>query len=300
MKGGTKGGTSDVVKGGRGDVLRRTAGWLRGLDRLARAGIAVLAVLALAAVAGTLLGVGGEPDAINGPRLTGPSGDWPMGTDQLGRSVLPRVLEGIGTTLLLSTAAVLVTAVLSTLLGVVAGYRGGWLGELVQRGVDVLYSFPAIVLAILVAAVVGPGRTATMASIVLVTIPLMTRLVRAAAITVADRDFVLSARISGAGRWHILRRHILPNVSGTIAVQGTYALSVGILVEGGLSFLGFGVQPPQSSLGLLIQQGGVYLLAAPWLLVFPGIILVAAILAINVLGDGLRDRLEPRESRSLT
>ncbi|MGC7098475.1 ABC transporter permease [Amycolatopsis lurida] len=269
------------------------------LDRLARAGLWCLGVLVLAALAGAVFGLGGEPDAIVGPRLAPPGGDWLLGTDQLGRSMLPRVFEGIGTTLLLSTIAVVVTAALSTLLGIVAGYRGGWLGELVLRSVDVLYSFPAIVLAILVAAVAGPGQPATMASIVLVTIPLMTRLVRAAAVTVAQRDYITSAVISGVGRWRILTGHVLPNVSGTIAVQGTYALSVGILVEGGLSFLGFGVQPPDSSLGVLIQQGGIYLLAAPWLPAFPGAVLVVAILAINVFGDGLRDRLEPRESRSL-
>ncbi|WP_020672961.1 ABC transporter permease [Amycolatopsis nigrescens] len=274
-------------------------GWWRRLDRLSRAGLVCLVLLVLAALAGPVFGLGGASDAIVGPRLAPPGGSWPLGTDQLGRSMLPRVLEGIGTTLLLSTIAVLVTAAVSTLLGIVAGYRGGWLGELVLRLVDVVYSFPTIVLAILVAAVLGPGQVATMCSIVLVTIPLMTRLVRTAAITVAGRDYITSAVISGVGWWRILARHVLPNVSGTIAVQGTYALSVGILVEGGLSFLGFGVQPPASSLGVLIQQGGIYLLAAPWLLAFPGAVLVVAILAINVFGDGLRDRLEPRESRSL-
>ncbi|MBK1787041.1 ABC transporter permease [Prauserella cavernicola] len=273
--------------------------WWRRADWLTRSGLACLAVLVLVSVVGTVFGIGGDPDAMVGPRLAPPGVDYPLGTDELGRSMLPRLFEGIGTTLLLSTLAVLVTAVLATLLGVAAGYRGGWLGEVVLRLVEVLYSFPTIVLAILVAAVVGPGRTATMCSIVLITIPLMTRVVRAAAVTVSERDYVTSAVISGA-RWpRILVRHLLPSLSGTIAVQGTYALSVGILVEGGLSFLGFGVQPPQSSLGALIQQGSTYLLAAPWLVVAPGIVLVVAILAINVFGDGLRDGLEPREARSL-
>lgn len=273
---------------------------IRRLDGLAKAGLVVLVVLVVVPSLGTLLGIGGRPDAIVGPRLAPPSLQWPLGTDQLGRSVLPRLFEGIGATLLLAAVAVLGTAVVSTVLGLVAGANGGRIGELVLRFVDVLYAFPAIVLAILVAAVVGPGRVATIASIVLVTIPLMTRLVRAAAVLVAQRDFVLAATISGMSRWRILARHVLPNVAGTIVVQTTYALSVGILVEGGLSFLGFGVQPPESSLGALVQQGGLFLLAAPWLVVFPGIVLVAAILAINVVGDGLRDRLEPRESRSLT
>ncbi|MGP4019574.1 ABC transporter permease [Saccharopolyspora sp. 5N708] len=272
---------------------------LRTLDLLERIALGCLTVLVAAALAGFACGAGESAALIVGPRLAPPSAQWPFGTDHLGRSMLPRVLAGIGTTLLLSTIAVLVTAALSTLLGIVAGYRGGWLGELVLRLADVLSAFPTIVLAILVAAILGPGQTTTMSSIVLVTIPLMTRLVRTAARTVAQREYVTSALISGAGWPRILTRHVLPGVAGTVVVQATYALSVGILVEGGLGFLGFGVQPPQSSLGVLIQQGGIYLLAAPWLLVVPGIVLVVAILAINVLGDGLRDRLEPREPRSL-
>jgi peptide/nickel transport system permease protein len=184
-------------------------------------------------------------------------------------------------------------------LGIVAGYRGGIVNELILRLVEVLYSFPAVVLAILVAAVVGPGRLAAQASIVLVTIPLMTRLVRAAAVGVAQRDYVTAAIISGARLPRILGRHLLPNVAGTIAVQVTYALSVGIAVEGGLSFLGFGVQPPQASLGVLIQQGGTYMIAAPWMIIGPGTVFVIAVLAINVVGDGLRDRFEPRQARAL-
>lgn len=274
--------------------------WWRKADWLTRSGLVVLAVLVFTSVVGTVFGIGGRPDAIAGPRLAPPGGEFPLGTDQLGRSLLPRLFEGIGTTLLLSTVAVLVTAVLATALGLVAGYWGGWVGEVVLRFVEVLYSFPTIVLAILVAAVIGPGLAATVCSVVLITIPLMTRLVRAAAVTVSQRDYVTSAIISGAAWPRVLTRHVLPNVSGTIAVQGTYALSMGILVEGGLSFLGFGVQPPRSSLGALIQQGSTYLLAAPWLVVTPGIVLVVAILAINVFGDGLRDGLEPRKARSLT
>ncbi|PSL00305.1 peptide/nickel transport system permease protein [Murinocardiopsis flavida] len=272
----------------------------RRIDLLSRAALACLVALAAVAALGQAAGLGGDPAEIVGGRLLPPGPEWWLGTDSLGRSMVPRVIEGVGTTLLLSSSAVLVTAALSTLLGIVAGYRGGAVNEAVLRLVDVLYAFPSIVLAVLVAAVIGPGRTAALASIVLVTVPLMTRVVRAAAASVARRDYVTAAVISGARTPRILLRHILVNVSGTVAVQGTYALSVGILVEGGLSFLGLGVQPPESSLGVLIQQGGVYMVAAPWLLLGPGVVLVAAMLSINVFGDGLRDRLEPRESRSLT
>ncbi|MFG2000473.1 ABC transporter permease [Spirillospora sp. NPDC048911] len=274
----------------------RTA--IAGLDRLSRAGLACLLVLVVLALV-PLTGLAGDPEAIVGPRLQPPGPGYWMGTDDLGRAMLPRVLEGIGTTLLLSSLAVAVTAVVSTGFGVLAGYRGGVVNGLVMRLVELLYAFPAIILAILVAAVMGPGRPAALAAIVLVTIPLMTRLVRGAAAGVAGRDYVTSAVISGARLPRVLGRHVLPNVAGTVAVQGTYALSVGITVEGGLSFLGLGVQPPQASLGSLIAEGTGYLVAAPWLVSGPGAVLVVAILSINVFGDGLRDRLEPRETRSL-
>ncbi|WP_090152056.1 ABC transporter permease [Leucobacter sp. L43] len=272
--------------------------------RPARDGLFVGAVATLTAIVGiavvaAIVPFAGDPAKIVGPRLSPPSAAALLGTDALGRSVLARLLEGIGTTLVLSAVAVLCTAVISIVLGMVAGYLGGWTREGVMRFVDVLYSFPSIVLAILIAAVVGPGQVAALASIVLVTVPLMTRMVSAASLAVAKRDFVTTAKISGVSGPVILFRHVLPNISGTIAVQGTYALSVGILVEGGLSFLGYGVQLPQSSLGLLIQEGSSYMVQAPWLLFAPAVVLVLAILAINLVGDTLRDRLDPRETRSL-
>ncbi|MGI5440919.1 ABC transporter permease [Streptomyces shenzhenensis] len=280
-------------------VRVRRALAMRSGDGLLRGAVWMLLALVLATLLGQLTGAGGRPDAIVGPRLQPPGSGWLLGTDNLGRSLLPRLLQGIGTTLLLSTLAVACTAVISTALGVVAGYRGGRTAELILRIGDVLYSFPAIVLAVLVAAVLGPGRTTALAAIVLVTVPLMTRMVGVAARAVARREFVTAARISGVRAPTIMLRHILPNVAGTVAVQGTYALSVGILVEGGLSFLGYGVQLPDASLGLLIQEGGLYMVGAPWLIVAPGVVLVAAIMAINLVGDSLRDRFEPRETRSL-
>ncbi|MFI7048898.1 ABC transporter permease [Streptosporangium sandarakinum] len=278
---------------------RRSRAGDRRRDALFTIAAGVLALIVVAAASAAVVPFAGDPDAIVSPRLSPPSAQWPLGTDALGRSMLARVLEGAGTTLLLSIIAVAATAVLGTLLGMAAGYGGGWLREAVMRLGDILYSFPSIVLAVLVAAVVGPGQTAAISGIVLITVPLMTRMITAAATSVAERDFVTTAKISGVPTPVILARHILSNIGGTIAVQGTYALSVGILVEGGMSFLGYGVQPPQSSLGSLIQQGGVYMVHAPWLLFTPAAVLVSAILSINLIGDTLRDRLEPRETRSL-
>lgn len=278
---------------------RRLSSTFRGLDLLGRVALGVLAAILLVGVAGTLFHIGGDSATIAGPRLAPPSPAWPLGTDSLGRSLLPRLFEGIATTLALSVLAVAITAVVASTAGMIAGYHGGVVGGVILRIGDILYAFPAIVLAILVATVVGPGVTTAVAAIVLVTVPLMTRMVGQEARAVAGRDFITSGIIAGVSTPRILMRHVLRNVSGTIAVQGTYALSVAILVEGGLSFLGYGVQLPASSLGLLIREGAIYMVTSPVLLLAPGIVLIVAILAINVLGDSLRDLFEPRETRSL-
>ncbi|SDQ64667.1 ABC transporter permease [Microbacterium sp. cf332] len=279
---------------------RRTRIAWREVDVLTRTAMIVLAAIVVVTIVATLTGIAGSTSATIGGRFQPPALDAPLGTDNLGRSFLPRLFEGIGTTLVVSIVAVLCSAAVSVLLGMAAGYFGGAANEIVMRVVDILYAFPALVLAILVSALIGPGRPAAIISIVAITIPLMTRVVRLATRSVAERDFIVSARISGVRTPVIFARRLLPNIAGTVIVQASYALSVAILVEGGLSFLGFGVQVPEASLGLLIQQGTLYMTLAPHLLIVPGAVLVVSILCINIVGDSLRDRLEPRETRSLT
>lgn len=279
-----------------GDATR--GAWRRS-DAVLRTAIVVLGLVVVITVIAVLTGLAGSTTATVGGRLEGPSALAPFGTDNLGRSLLPRLFQGTVTTLVVSIVAVVCSAVVSTVLGMLAGYYGGAVNEAVMRVADVLYAFPALVLAILVSALLGPGRPAAIISIVVITIPLMTRVVRIATRAVAERDFIVSARISGVRTPVIFVRRLLPNIAGTIAVQASYALSVAILVEGGLSFLGFGVQAPEASLGLLIQQGMLYMTQAPQLVIVPGAVLVVSILCINIIGDGLRDRFEPRETRSL-
>jgi peptide/nickel transport system permease protein len=214
--------------------------------------------------------------------------------------MLPRVIEGIGTTFVLSTGAVLITIVVGVIVGMLAAYRGGFSDELVVRLADILFSFPAVLLAILVAAIRGPGVSSAMAAVVLVTLPLMVRVVRSATRTVAGRDFVVSAEIGGTSTSRIVVTQLLPNISGPVVVQATYAISVAMLVESAVSFLGLGVQPPSASLGSLMQEGSFYLTVAPWLTAFPGVVLAVTILSVNLLCDGLRDHFEPRPVRRLT
>lgn len=288
-----------ATTGGRQRVSGFTSRLRRPGAGLTAAAITFLLLSAALSGLAMIIPIAGSPTDIVGPRLSPPSWSHPLGTDSLGRSLLPRLLEGVGVTLVLSASAVIVAAAISTIVGMIAGYIGGWAKELILRAADVLYAFPSIILAILLAAVLGAGRLAIVSAIVLVTVPLMLRMVCAATQNITHRDYVTSAVISGVSTRNIMLRHILTGISGTIAVQGTYSLSVGILVEGGLSFLGQGVQIPQSSLGLLVQEGATYMIAAPWLLFAPAAVLVLSILAVTIAGDGLRDHFEPRKARRL-
>jgi peptide/nickel transport system permease protein len=263
-------------------------------DALSRAALGVLVVFVAFAVLGPLLPLGNAETIGIGPRLAGPTWDWPAGTDSLGRSVLPRLVEGVRTTFLLAALAVTLSAAVGVLTGITAAYFGGLVGEIVVRGADVLFAFPSLLLALLIVALVGPGTTSAIISIAIVTFPMMVRVVRAASLRVVSRDFILAAQVARALPARIVIVHLLPNVAGTAVVQATYALSVGMLIEGGLSFLGLGVQPPQASLGSLVFEGSVYLPIAPWLVLVPGALLALAIMSVNLVGDGLRDLLDVR------
>ena len=268
-------------------------------DPLAGVAAATLTALVLIGAFGDLLPLG-DPTAIGtGPRLSAPAPGWLFGTDELGRSLLPRLVEAVRATFLLATSAVLATAIVGTIAGMAAGYAGRMTDTIIMRLADVLFSFPALLLGILIAAVLGTGTFSAIVAISLVTLPLFVRVVRAVTLSVAERDFVIAAEVSGASVWRVMLMHLLPNVASATIIQLTYAISVGMLVESALSFLGLGVQPPDASLGSLLRQGAVYLTIAPWLAFAPGVVLTLAIMSVNLLGDGLRDALDPLKGRQL-
>lgn len=269
-------------------------------DRLGFLGMVLLVILLFLGVAGPFLPLG-DPTAIGaGPRLGVPSLAFPMGNDELGRNYLPRVVEGIGVTFFLSSVAVAITALIGTLLGMTAGYLHGFADGLIARTADVLFAFPALLFGLLAAAVLGPGNVAAIVVIFTATLPLFIRVIRSVTLSVAEREFVLAAVVAGASTWRVLLVHILPNILGAAIVQLTYALSIGMLIESGLSFLGLGVQPPNASLGSLLRLGSVYLTVAPWLVLIPGLVLALAIMSVNLLGDAIRNALEPLRGRPLT
>ncbi len=272
--------------------------WRR--DSLAAIGLATLVVLVLLGLFGPHLPIGDATRIAAAPRLAPPSWRFPFGADELGRSFLPRVVLGIRATFLLSALAATVTACVGTLLGMVAGYFRGVTDQFIARGADILFSFPALVIGLLIAAAVGPGETSAFVVIAVATLPLFVRVVRSVTLVLADRGFIVAAEVAGASPLRIMAVHILPNIAGAVVVQLTYALSIGMIIESVLSFLGLGVQPPNASLGSLLRHASVYLTFAPWLALSSGLVLSAAIMSVNLVGDAVRDALEPLQGRKLT
>jgi peptide/nickel transport system permease protein len=260
----------------------------RSFDQLSRLGAGVLLILLVCGAMG-YTGLFGEASAIVGPPLQAPGGAHLFGTDNLGRSILARTIAGIQQSVLLASGAVLIAVLIGTALGMLAGYFRGLIDEVIARLADALFSFPAIVFAILISALFRPGAASAIAAVVLVTLPAVIRTVRAETLVISHRDYVVQARVAGAGPIYALAMHIAPNISGALIVQTAYSVSFGMIIESGISFLGLGVQPPGASLGSLIFEGRPYLPLAPWLVLIPGAVLALTILSINLIGDGLKD-----------
>ena len=227
-------------------------------------------------------------------RMAPPSGEFLLGTDKLGRDVLSRIIHGYRSSLGIAFSAVLAALVLGGSLGIWAGYKGGWVDRLVMRFADVLFAFPIILLAIGVIAILGTNTASTVVAIAVVYAPIFARLMRAPTLVLRSSDYVHAARSFGAGDLRIIVRHIMPNLMSVILVQASLSLSTAILLEASLSFLGIGAQPPAPSLGRMLSEGREYMFMAPWASLFSGLAILLASLGFNLLGDGLRDRLDPR------
>lgn len=236
----------------------------------------------------------------SGPRRAPPSTLYLFGTDNLGRSILARVVEGIRLTFLVSAAAVVLAGVVGSLIGITTAYFRGWTEVVVSAFTNVLFAFPAIIFGLIITSILGPGTGSAVAAIFFTVLPTMIRVSRGAALSVVQRDFVIAAEVSGASPVYILLWHVAPNIAAITVVQMAYMLSIGMIVESALSFLGLGVQAPLSSLGALLRENSAFLSIAPWMVLAPRAVLALLIFSVNILGDTARDIIEPVKPRSLT
>lgn len=240
-----------------------------------------------------------DPNAQEFATMAPPSVGHPFGTDSVGRDVFSRVIFGTRIALLIGVLVVTISSVIGVPLGLIAAYRGGWSGSLIMRGIDVLVSIPPLLFAIVVVASFGANIYVAIAAIGITYIPLVTRVIRGAGISVAEEEYIIAAETMGYSESRVMFKHMLPNIIAPFIVQSTVNIAFAIIDAAALSFLGLGVQPPQASWGAMIASGKGYLLFAWWIAIFPGIFLAMTVLGFNLLGIGLRDVLDPRAGGEL-
>lgn len=266
-------------------------------NRVALAAAIVLGALVVAAVLGSVLV--DDPNAQSTDRLVGPSLDHPFGTDNLGRDVLARVVLAARVSLLVGAVAVGISLTAGVVIGTLAGFYRRWVDDVLMRTMDVLFSFPAILLAIAIVAVLGRSTTNAMIAIGLVYTPIFARVARAGTLSVANSTHVRAVRSLGAGDVRLLTRHVLPNMLGPLIVQTSLSFAFAILSEAALSFLGLGTRPPDPSWGRMLFESRDFMEQAPWTALAPGLAIMVVVLACNLLGDALRDVLDPRQRGAL-
>ncbi|MDI7248620.1 MAG: ABC transporter permease [Bacillota bacterium] len=262
--------------------------------KAALAGAALVFLLLVTAVAAPWLAPYDYADQNLDLVLHPPSLAHPLGTDDFGRDVLSRIVYGSRISLSVGTVAVGIGASLGVLLGAAAGYLGGWVDHLVVALIDIAWSFPTILLAIALVAVLRPGLTSAMIALGLVTWPSYARVMRGQILGLREKEFAEAGRAMGASSWRILFRHLVPNALAPVIVMATLGMADAIIVESTLSYLSLGAQPPLPSWGSMLNAGRTFMYRAPWLTIFPGLAILFTVLGFNLFGDALRDALDPR------
>ena len=272
-----------------GDVWRR----LRS-SNLARVGIGIVGFFILVALLAPVIAPYNPLDQTLVMRLKPPSMQHLFGTDHLGRDVLSRVAYGARISLQVGMVSVVLGLSIGTLLGLLSGYAASWVDSVIMRAMDIMLAFPTVLLAIAIVAARGPGLFNTMIAVGVVAIPVYARIARGTVVSVKEREYILAARALGAGAPRIVIRHILPNCLSPIIVQATLGFATAVISAAALGFLGLGAQPPEPEWGAMLADSYSYLVNAPWALFFPGGAIMLTVLGFNLLGDGLRDALDPQ------
>jgi peptide/nickel transport system permease protein len=232
-------------------------------------------------------------------RLLPPSAAHWFGTDDLGRDICARIIYGAQVSLRVGLLSVGIALIVGSLIGVIAGYFGGMVGEVLMRGIDIILAFPSILLAILIVAILGPGLNNAMIAIGIVNVPLYARLLRSTTLQVRNQEFIEASHAMGASHTRIIAFHILPNCLSPLIVQATLGIGAAILETAGLSFLGLGAQPPTPEWGTMLSNAKDFIRTAPWTLTFPGLAIMGVVVAFNLMGDGLRDLFDPRTAKKM-
>lgn len=260
-------------------------------------GLIIILFLAVVALLAPVLAPYGELEMTPGDRFAPPSATHLFGADEFGRDILSRILMGTRISFSVGVIAIAAATVVGVVVGLVAGYVGGWFDTITMRLFDALLAFPAILLAIVILAVLGAGVPSVMLAVAIVHVPGFARLTRANVLVQREVDYVEAAQAIGAGTSRIIFRHIFPNVTSTIIVQVTVDIADAVLLMAALSFLGLGVPPPAPSWGAMLGTGRGYLMLAPWYGIFPGLAIMLMVMGFYLLGDGLRDALDPRRQK---
>ncbi|MFP8953642.1 nickel transporter permease [Natrialbaceae archaeon A-arb3/5] len=264
-------------------------------NRLTLVGAIIVAVLGFVAIVGPAI-VPYDPTAQDlSNRLQGPSMSHPLGTDQLGRDVATRLVYGARLSLGIAILVTTLRVVIGTTVGLVAGYAGGWVDELFMRLVDVQLAFPGLVLALVVAGILGPSLRNVMIALAIVGWTTYARVVRGSVLTIKEQEYVDAARLVGTPRRRLFKRHLLPGVINPVLVLATLNLGTVVLATAGLSFIGLGAQPPTAEWGTMLAGGREYIRSAWWIVNAPGVAIMLTVLGFNLLGDGLRDVLDPKQ-----
>jgi peptide/nickel transport system permease protein len=256
-------------------------------------GLLLVLVFIFVAIAAPIL-ASFDPVEQPAKRLQPPSREYLFGTDEFGRDIFSRIVYGARVSLQVGIISVSIAVATGATLGIISGYYVGLFDSLMMRLVDIMFAFPTVIFVVALAAVMGPSTTSAMIAIGIVSSPAFVRIARGPTLSVAQKEYVEGARAIGAGEWRIMFHYVLPNIAAPLIVQTTLSFSTAILVEAALSFLGLGTQPPNPSWGTMLGEGRRYMELAPWVAIYPGLAIALTVLGLNLLGDALRDALDPR------